>query len=51
MTKDFILIPKKNNGCIWFTSRENIFKTGLIEAVDSEGFETLVDINNYFIVK
>ena len=49
--KEYKLIPKNNKGCIWYTSRENIFKTGLIEAVDQNGFKTLVNIDNYIIVK
>lgn len=49
--KEYTLIPKNGKGCRWFTSRENIFKTGLIKAVDENGFETLVYIENYNIVK
>ena len=47
----YTLIPKNNQGCIWYTTRENIFKTGFIEAFDKEGFRTLVNIDNYNIVK
>lgn len=51
MMKEYMLIPKNGKGCVWYTSKENIFKTGLIKAVDSEDFETLVDIDNYDVVK
>ena len=47
----FKLVPKNGKGCAWYTDRKNIFKTGLIEAVDKEGFKTLVNIDNYNIIK
>lgn len=49
--REYTLIPKNNKGCKWYTSKENIFKTGYIEAVDEDGSKTLVNIDNYIIVK
>lgn len=49
--KEFKLVPKNGKGCVWYTSRENIFKAGLIKAIDNEGFETLINLNDYYIVK
>ena len=51
MKKEYLLIPKNNKGCNWFTSRENIFKTGYVEAVDESGFKTLVNIEEYIVVR
>ena len=50
MKRDYMLVPKDGKGCVWYTSKENIFKAGWIKAVDKTGFETLVDISRYIVV-
>lgn len=48
--RDYMLVPKRGAGCIYYTSKENVFKDGLIEVVDKDGFQTIVSVKNYIIV-
>lgn len=45
------LVPKNGNGAIWYVNKSEIFKTGLVKAMSKDGFETLVRIENYNIVR
>lgn len=51
MKKEYMLVPKSGKGAVWYTSKSEIFKNGIIKAVSKDGFETVLNIKNYVIAK
>ena len=49
--KEYTLIPKNGNGCKWYMKKSQLFNGNYVTVNDHNGFETIVDIRNYNIVK
>lgn len=50
-TKIFELIPKSGKGARWYMLADQLFKGPLVKAFSKDGFETIVNLNLYDIVK
>lgn len=46
--KTYKLRPKNGKGCVWYT-HEIFSKTRWVKAFSKDGFETIVEIDNYWI--
>ena len=49
--KKYQLIPKNGKGAKWFMNANQLFTGNFVKAYSKDGYETLVDIRNYYIVK
>lgn len=49
--KKYQLIPKNGIGAKWFMNADQLFVGNYVKAYADDGFETVVDIRNYIIVK
>lgn len=48
--KKFMLIPKNGKGTRWYVKREDLHNGHLVKVTSKDGFETVVDLDNYIIV-
>lgn len=46
----FMLIPKNGKGARWYVKREDLHNGRLVKVTSKDGFETIVDLDNYIIV-
>ena len=51
MMMKYQLIPKNGKGVKWFMGSDQLFSGNYVKAFSSDGFETVVDIRNYYIIK
>ena len=49
--KKYELVPKNNKGAKWFMNADQLFVGSYVKVYAKDGFETVVDIRNYRIVK
>lgn len=49
--KKYKLIPKNGKGAEWFINASELFAGNYVKAYSPDGFETVVDIRNYKIIK
>lgn len=47
----FILIPKNGKGSKWFMNADQMSAGDYVKVFAQDGFETVVDIRNYTIIK
>ena len=49
--KKYELIPKNGEGAKWYMNADQLFVGNHVKAYSKDGFETVVDIRNYHIVR
>lgn len=49
--KKYELIPKNGKGGKWYMNADQLFAGNIVKAYAKDGFETVVDIRNYLIVR
>lgn len=45
--RKFRLVPKSGCGCVWFCFASDIWSGRYVSVFSSDGFESVVDINDY----
>lgn len=49
--KTYTLIPKNGKGARWLMNADQLFAGRLVKAYSKDGFETIVDLDNYEICR
>lgn len=49
--KEYTLKPKSGKGATWYMNADQLFVGNYVKAHSRDGFETVLDIRNYDIIK
>lgn len=49
--KQYTLRPKNGKGANWYMNADQLFTGNYVKAYSKDGFETIVDIRNYDVIR